>query len=374
MKILHIHRRFYPDVGGVEKYIYELCRGLISKGIDCRVLALDYDIFDRKIKYKKYEEIDGIKVYRVPGFGHYKKPVPIRLAPNCFKWADIVHLHDTRIFFETAILFKKLFNYKIVYSTHGFIFHTGELKFLKLIAANFYYRFLMQKNIDAIICVSKQDYNYFSAWNRKSNKLKMYLIENGMEIGKFSGSVLDRQYGNLLYFGRIDKNKGLELLFKSLGKINKTGWCLDIVGIGNEKLIQRLKSIAEEEGIADKIRWHGFVSREELLIFIFRSHFCFFPSIYEGFGYTFIEALAAGCVCIANEIVAYQDIAENCKEAFLLDFSNTDATADKIEYLLSKKAADFETIRKNAKIKAGFYAWPEKIQNIIEVYDNISKL
>ena len=67
---------------------------------------------------------------------------------------------------------------------------------------------------DKIICDSMQDHKYFSNINIKN----CFLLENGLNLGKFLNVNKKIVPGKLLYFGRIDRNKGLDLLFHTLAK------------------------------------------------------------------------------------------------------------------------------------------------------------
>jgi hypothetical protein len=60
MNILHISRRFCPCIGGTEKYIYDISTRLIKNEINCKVLTLNYDVLDRRRKFKKFEVIDDV--------------------------------------------------------------------------------------------------------------------------------------------------------------------------------------------------------------------------------------------------------------------------------------------------------------------------
>ncbi|GAG82022.1 unnamed protein product, partial [marine sediment metagenome] len=123
---MHISRQFYPFMGGTEKYIFEISKRIINYEFNCRVLTLNYSIINKKLKLSDYEKNECGEIFRIPGFGHYKKPFPLRVPLKLFKWADIVHIHDVRFLFETSIFLKWFFKYKIVFSTHGFLFHTKD--------------------------------------------------------------------------------------------------------------------------------------------------------------------------------------------------------------------------------------------------------
>jgi len=369
MKILHISRQFYPCIGGVEKYIYEISKRLVKKGIKCRVLTLNYNIFEKKEKFFRYEEMDGIEIYRIPGFGYYKKPIPLNFPLKLFRWADIIHIHDLRFLYETTLLLKQVLKYRIIWSTHGFLLHTEDFKFLKSFAIPVYYKPSIKNFIDGVICISKQDFEYFKNWQIKN----LYLIENGIDFEKFSKIKRNPQKGKFLYFGRIDTNKGLDLLLRTLSLMKNDEWHLDIIGSGFDKVVVNLKNLSKELGISGKITWHGFLSEDKLFDFLGKAQFCFFPSKYEGFGFTLLEAMASGCVCIANTITAYKDIVNDNKNAFLVNFFDPEEASVKIHNLLNNSQKVLENIGQNAKEKAKEYSWEEKINQIIEIYQKVLK-
>lgn len=367
MNVLNITRRFYPFIGGVENYIYETAKRLNKRGINCRVLTLDYDILQSKNKVSKHEIIDGIEVFRIPGFGYYKKPIPLQIPLYLYKWADIIHIHDLRILYETSLLLKFILRYKIVISTHGFLFHTQDLKLLKSLLIPLYYKPTILNFIDSVICVSKQDYEYFIKWNLKN----IHLIRNGINYNRFNQIERQPKRGELLYFGRLDKNKGLDLLFESLSLIKNYEWRLNIAGSGQIELVNELKLLADKLGLSSRIRWHGFVNEDKLYDLLSLSYICFFPSTYEGFGLTLIEAMACGSICIANRIPTYQDIIQHKKDGFIVNFKDKQTTAEIISCILNSPTDDLLPISKNAKESAIKYDWEAKIEDIIKVYRSL---
>jgi alpha-1,3-mannosyltransferase len=368
MNILHISRRFYPFAGGTEKYIYEISERLVKRNINCRVLTLNYDILsDRKEKLDDYDKIDGIEIFRIPGFGYYKKPIPLKIPVNLFKWADIVHLHDIRFLYETTLFFKPIFKYKIILSTHGFILHTKELQIIKNFLISFYYKPTIANFFSSVICGSKQDFKFFKGVNKR----KSYLIENGIDFKKFSKIKRNPKKGKFLYFGRIDKNKGIDLLFRALSLLGNEDWELNIIGSGSAELIKNLKVLSDKLGISKKVNWMGYLSEEELFKFISEAYMCFSPSTYEGFGFTLIEAMAAGCICIANNIQPYRDAVYDKINGFLVNFSDSQSISKTIEALLISDSGKLCSISENARERAKKLDWGNKVEQIIEIYNNI---
>jgi alpha-1,3-mannosyltransferase len=368
MNVLHISRQFYPCIGGIETYIYEVSKRLLGEGINCRVVALDCDLFDKKGKLNKFEKLDGIEIFRVRGIRYPKKPIPLESLIHLFKWADVVHIHDLRFLYERALLLKQLYKYKIILSTHGFLFHTAKLKLIKAIIMSLCYRPTVVNFVDTTICSSKQDFEYLQAWNLRN----VHLIENGIDFNKFNNIARSPIQGRLLYFGKIDiESKGLDLLLQSLALIKDCGWRLDIVGGGFNTEIESLKYMARRLNVSLKITWHGFLPEDQLFNLLSTSHICLFPSRYEGFGNALVEALAAGCVCVANAISVHKDKIDNEKNGFLVDFSSPRETKDTIKHLLNMPQESLSGISQNAKHSAKNYDWAGKIGQIKDIYRKV---
>jgi len=367
MRLLHISREFYPLMGGTGKHIYEIGRRLQEKGYACRIVTLCYDLFNKSRKFPPFEIIDGLEVFRLKGWGHYKKPLPLEIPWKLFHWADIVHLHDPRFLFETTALLKPFFRYKIAFTSHGFILHTPQWRWVKKLLTATYYKFYLKNIVDAVICVSRQDFGYFEPWGVN----QLYLIENGIDYKKYSQIKKSPQAGHFLYFGRLDWNKGLDLLLVTMAALKDIPWTLDIVGKGSEEITLSLQEMAANLGLKERVNWHGFLPEKELLSFISRSELCFFPSRYEGFGFALLEAMAAGAVCLANKIQSFSQLINDQENGFLLDFSTPSEAAKRIREIISLPSQKLRQIAEQAKALASRYDWGKKLACLLDVYNRM---
>src|SRR3989344_872420 len=114
MKIVFLARRFYPDIGGVEKHVYEISKRLIKKGHKVTVITQSEGDKD---------ELDGIRIVRID-----KASKNSSEKLHIWKWmlsnrklfteANVVHSHD--VFFWYLPL-KLLFPSKKSFITfHGY--------------------------------------------------------------------------------------------------------------------------------------------------------------------------------------------------------------------------------------------------------------
>ena len=59
-------------------------------------------------------------------------------------------------------------------------------------------------------------------------------------------------------------------------------------------------ALADRLGIADTVRWLGYVADDDLPVLLAGARCLVFPSLYEGFGLPVVEAMAAGCPVITR--------------------------------------------------------------------------
>ncbi|MCK4335996.1 MAG: glycosyltransferase, partial [Candidatus Aenigmarchaeota archaeon] len=152
MKILHVYNHFYPCVGGIERHIEDLCINLIKLGHTSNVCCLNTCGNSKEI-LKPHEKYKGINIYRIP----YKDLKYYKIAPkvlNIIKKYDVIHVHGLGFFPDILSSTKRLHKRPLILSTHGGIFHTKKMLFLKRLYFNLWSRHKLRK-VDRIIAVSR---------------------------------------------------------------------------------------------------------------------------------------------------------------------------------------------------------------------------
>lgn len=108
---------------------------------------------------------------------------------------------------------------------------------------------------------------------------------------------------------------------------------------------------------------------EEEQIKIYKSHSIFiFPSVYEGFGMVFLEAMASGLPVVTTDTGGVGDIIENGVDGFIVPRRNSQAIADAVEKLLANPDLQ-EKIGKRAKEKAKNYVWKKTTERVLNIYE-----
>jgi glycosyltransferase involved in cell wall biosynthesis len=151
---------------------------------------------------------------------------------------------------------------------------------------------------------------------------RVELIPYSIDFAGFSAPArTDRANGRLriLSHGRIDKaQKGLLWLPEIIAELDRrtADWELTISGDGPD--LPELKSQFAEAGLADRVQYLGWTDPNNVPGLMERHDVFLFPSRFEGFGKTLIEAMAGGCVPVASLLPGITDwIIEDGVSGFL---------------------------------------------------------
>lgn len=161
--------------------------------------------------------------------------------------------------------------------------------------------------------------------------------------------------------------KDNELLPRILADLTKrhagVSWSLDVAGEGRFEPVRRL---ARELGVADRIRWHGFVEGQALEALYRRSACLLYTSPFEGFGLPPIEAMARSCPVVASRNTAIPDVVADA--ALLVEPGNVRQFADAVARLLDNRELRAELIGRGAG-RAAAFRWSEsaaRFQRLIQ--------
>ncbi len=161
----------------------------------------------------------------------------------------------------------------------------------------FYYRFILKRLFKNAVYhfTSQLDYKRFLSFNRK--KVNHFINPNGFNINAYSGrsetnlNPGSRKY--ILFLGRIDRIKGLELLIKSFTAVSQKFPDIDLVlaGPDNEDYGSHLRKIINDLSLSGRIKFPGMLNSVEKLSALKSCEFLVLPSFSENFGNVIVEAL-----------------------------------------------------------------------------------
>lgn len=362
LKILHIARQFSPAVGGLEVYVKSMVKHQQKLGHTCEVLTLNKLFKNTNLNLPSNEIIDDINIKRIPFIGGQRFFIPF-INPKYFKQFDIIHVHNTDVFFDYLAFTKIIHNTPLVATTHGGFFHTKNLALIKKIYFNTITK-ISTKFYKSIFAISQNDMDIFKNTNKN-----VLLFPNAIEpIGSkiVNGS-------DFIYIGRLAEHKNIPELIKTfalLKKEYKIKANLHIVGPEWDVTRNDLKNKAKELGISDSTIIHGFLSNEELSRVLSKCGFFVSASMYEGFGMSMLEGMSVGLIPLVQPNNSFKELVGKAKLGICVDYTNSKTAANNINKYIPE-------VTKNDKNKAKefskLFSWDTLSKNTIAEYYKVIK-
>jgi len=143
-----------------------------------------------------------------------------------------------------------------------------------------------------------------------------------------------RSKDRLLFVGRLNKQKGIEVLLHALSRIPDTSLALDVVGDGEDR--EALVNLAAALGIGDRVHWLGALPQPRLADFYRGAAALVVPSVGEGLGLVAVEAQLCETPVIAFDSGGLPDIIQHDRTGILVKDVDAAALAAAIVSLLER--------------------------------------
>jgi glycosyltransferase involved in cell wall biosynthesis len=130
---------------------------------------------------------------------------------------------------------------------------------------------------------------------------------------------------------RLAKRKGIPLTIEAIAELKDLPVRYVLVGDGSDR--ESLVELARSKGILDRLDFRGFVDEQEKYRILSQSDVFVLPSLHEGFGICYVEAMAAGLPVIANSVGGQVDFITHGENGFLLKKMRKEELAEAIATL-----------------------------------------
>jgi glycosyltransferase involved in cell wall biosynthesis len=173
----------------------------------------------------------------------------------------------------------------------------------------------------------------------------------------------------LLYAGAIYPPKNFTRLVRAYARVGP-GRGIPLVVAGGENRFLSEGELREPEalGIAEWVRWPGWVDQEDLAGFYALADALLLPSIFESCGLPVLEAMAAGCPVVTADRYGTKELAEGA--AVLVDPESVESIASGIIRVLDESTLRSELIAAG-RIRSRDFTWRRCATETLAVLERV---
>jgi glycosyltransferase involved in cell wall biosynthesis len=171
----------------------------------------------------------------------------------------------------------------------------------------------------------------------------------------------------LLFVGTIEPRKNLLTLIRAFEEVlRKTSLRPQLVIAGQEGwLTDELFDHVKTRDFGDRLRWTGYVSDDDLCALYSSCRAFIYPSIYEGFGFPPLEAMACGAPVISSHIPSITEVLGAAGR--LISPTDCDALSQSIIHLW-ENADERQRLSEAGRVRAAQFSWERTARLTRNVY------
>lgn len=208
-----------------------------------------------------------------------------------------------------------------------------------------------------------------------------FVVPNGLDMDEFAdlpaaGSFRARhpEIGDreiVLFLGRLNFKKGLDLLAPAFGEVLKAGHDAHLVIAGpDDDMVDKTKAWLSAAGALNRTTFTGMIGGDEKLGALVDASMFVLPSYSENFGIAVAEALACGLpVVISDAVNIWPDVAD--AGAGLVGPVDADATAKNMIRILENRDAAAAMGRAGVQLARDRYSWDGIAPMLEKAYEDV---
>ncbi len=173
----------------------------------------------------------------------------------------------------------------------------------------------------------------------------------------------------ILSVAGTDPTKNVEAIVRAYARLpTDLRHDVQLVLAGDVKKQPAVQNLVNTLKVGDQVRFTGVVDDEQLRRLYWGAEVFVFPSLYEGFGFPVVEAMAAGCPVICSKTSSLPEAGGNA--ALYVDPHDIDGLAQFMERVLTSSDERAEMVRIGLHHSAKF-VWDKTAEETIGTYKKV---
>jgi len=400
LKIAFLSYRSKPFSGGQGIYVKYLSKALHD-------LGHEVDVFSGP----PYPDLDPkIKLVKIPSLGLYEKkskfydvnPMKLLNPINLFEWLSVnsggfpePYTFGKRI---KKILKQNLNEYDVIHDNQSLAYEllffqkkkplvttihhpisldlayqlqsTNDI-FLKLLMRRWHSFLVMQKfvakRLKKIVVPSNSSMDDIKEEFRV-DKNKMERVMNGIDLNVFyPDSKIQKIPFKLVTVASADVPlKGLDYLLKALSDLAEVYSDISLSIIGEQKKGGHTERLIKKLNLEKRVNFFSNLTQEDLRKTYCEAELAIIPSLYEGFGFAAIEAMACGVPLISSSGGALPEVIKDT--GIIIPPKNAKEIYNSVDFLLSSPKSAKELAEKGLQRVNSKFSWTAIAKQLEKVY------
>ena len=359
MRVMIVCPYAWDKVGGVQSHVSALGRTLRARGHDIQILAPSSMTLTHQLSGSSDVKLVG-RAVGIPANGSVAPlafgplaAAGVRVAIRDFK-PDVLHLHEPLI---PSLSFLALTNSK---TPSVGTFHAAAEKSVGYgLGKPLVKRAGARLAVKTVVSEAARDLisPYLPG--------EYVLTPNGVESSRFADAEpLELPPGRkVLFLGRLEKRKGLEVLIQAMARIRDLGATLVVAGTGPEE--RACRNLARDLRV--QAEFLGRLADDDLPRAYRSCDIYCAPGLGgESFGIVLIEAMAAGAPVVCSNLPGYRSVAGGI--ASMVAPGDAGALADELRRLLTDEPAR-AAMAKRSRQMSQMFDWTRLAAGVEQVYE-----
>jgi glycosyltransferase involved in cell wall biosynthesis len=321
----------HPLAGGAEVHIYEIFARMVQRGWAVTHLAASFAGCERE------KTVRGVRVRRLVNRYLYYAVAPLaaRREMRSRRYAVVVDVLNKLPFLSPWLVGKPCF--AIVH--HLF----GTTAFKQVSPPIALVTYLAEKLIPAayrdtrMLAISQSTKDDLVARGLAAEHVTV--VPPGLDHHAYRPGARDVRAPIVLWIGRIEPYKRADVMLEAMPAILERLPAAKLVFVGEGSARRALQERAAALGLADAVRFTGFIAESEKIDWLRQAAVVVNSSEKEGWGMTVIEANACGVPAVSSDVPGLRDSTRHGLNGLLYPYGDSAALARAVLEVLGDDAA-----------------------------------
>ncbi len=382
-RILIFSLTYYPTfVGGAEVAVKEITDRISSDDIIFDMITIGdgrKNVQDSIIN-NQVERIGNVNVYRVlNNMGFIQK-----LLFPFVAYRKALHLHTQHTYHATWAIMASYAGF----AAHLFKQKNSNVPFLLTIQEGDHFEKRagilkplfkkIFKAADAIQVIS----NYLAEWSTSmSATCPIDLVPNAVNLNLFTKTLSTEERAEIS--ARIGKKEN-DIILIHTGRLVEKNAVADIISallylpeqvkllqVGSGVLMANLKTLVSDLKLENRVIFVDYVPHDEMVSYLKIADIFIRPSLTEGLGNSFLEAMAAGIPVIATPVGGIPDFLIDGETGLFCEVHNPKSIAQKVEKLIKDKESREYIVGRARTMVEKKYQWESVVEKMKKIFGSL---